>query len=300
MSIAETPLAAMAPAPTAAETDGYCGALFQSAGDAETAQQQFEAAARQAPEDQQIQKQLADFYYTVQGRTEDALRIYDAVADANPEDVDVHMLAGHLDVALERFDAAEARYREVLRVEPWHADAGRYLDALHRHRAETAPRPAVDPDTLYQEAIRLADDGDAVGAVKALESLVAAHPDHALSYNDLGVLYSRQQDYDRAFTHYQRAVSLEPANTVFQKNLADLYAVAMNRYDEALQIYVALLAKDPHDVEALMGTGHICHLVERSDDAAHFFARVLEVEPWHEAARQCMDALGHQRTAAAG
>ncbi len=286
--------------PDHAEAHSRLGELLQTVGDAETAQQQFETAARRAPEDQQIQKQLADFYYTVQGRTEDALRIYDALADANPADVDVHMLAGHLNVALERFDAAEARYREVLRAEPWHADAGRYLDAVERHRAETAPRLTEDPDALYQKALGMAEAGDAAGAVTALESLVAAHPDHAAAHNDLGVLYYRQDDMDRCESHYAQAMALEPDNTVYQKNLADFYAVAANRYDEALQIYVALLAKDPHDVEALMGTGHICHLLERSDDAAHFFARVLEAEPWHEDARNCLDAIGQQRTAAAG
>jgi tetratricopeptide (TPR) repeat protein len=52
-------------------------------------------------------------------------------------------------------------------------------------------------------------------------------------------------------------------------------------------------------VEALMGTGHICRLLERYDDAAHFFERALEAEPWHEDARLCLDWVRRQPVAAA-
>ena len=130
--------------------------------------------------------------------------------------------------------------------------------------------------TSIQEQI---SNGDFEGAITKLEDLVGSKPELAVAYNDLGVLYHRQEENSLALTRYRRAVDLEPGNTNFRKNLADLLVVTFGEYEEALQHYVAVLAADPKDAEALLATGHICARLERYDDAAEFYERVLEIEP---------------------
>ncbi|MBI9086569.1 MAG: tetratricopeptide repeat protein [Desulfobacterales bacterium] len=277
--------------PDHGETFSRLGELLHQTGETEQARVHLETAARLAPDDVEIQKRLADFYYVALGRTTDALAIYEAVSDAHPEDVTMHMLTGHLNVALGRLDAAETRYRQVLRLEPWHADAGQYIDALVRNGDGAGGAACQDPDAVYRSALEKAEVADEAGAMKILETLVAAHPDHALAHNDLGVLYSRQQQGEKALTHYRKAVALEPASTVFQKNLADCYAGTMNRFQDALEIYVNLLAADPYEVEALTATGQVCAALGQPDDARHFFNRALEAEPWNADARTLLDAL---------
>ena len=127
--------------------------------------------------------------------------------------------------------------------------------------------------TSIQEQI---SNGDFEGAITKLEDLVGSKPELAVAYNDLGVLYHRQEENSLALTRYRRAVDLEPGNTNFRKNLADILAVTFGEYEEALQHYVAVLAADPKDAEALLATGHICARLERYDDAAEFYERVLE------------------------
>ena len=284
--------------PDHGETVSRLGELLHQTGETEQAQAQLETAARLAPDDVQIQKRLADFYYVAQGRTADALAIYEAVSEAHPEDATLQLLTGHLNVALGRFDAAETRYRQVLRLEPWHAEAGQYIDALVRHGGGTDKTASQDPDAVYRSAQEKADAGDADGAMKILESLVAAHPDHALAHNDLGVLCSRRQQGDKALTHFRRAVALAPARTLFQKNLADHFAGSQNRFQDALEIYVNLLAADPYDVEALTATGQVCAALGQPDDARHFFNRALEAEPWNADARTLLDTLEKKGEAA--
>ena len=285
--------------PDDAQAHSRLGEALHQAGEIEAARRHLETAARLAPNDAGIQKQMADFTYVALGRAEEALTRYEALADADPADTEIQLLAGHLAVSLGRLDAAEARYRQVMRVEPWHPDAGRYLDALGRHRAEAAPAAPVDPEETHGLALALAEAGDAEGAAAALESLVAAHGDHALAHNDLGVLYGRLSRWDRALAHYQRAAALAPENGLFQKNLADCLAGTQGRHQAALEIYVNLLAADPFDVEALLGTGQVCAALDRPADAEHFYQRALEAEPWNSDARALLDALGPAQAAVA-
>ena len=90
---------------------------------------------------------------------------------------------------------------------------------------------------------------------------------------------------------------LEPGNTNFRKNLADLLAVAFGEFEEALQHYVAVLASDPKDVEALLATGHICARLERYDDAAEFYEKVLEIEPNNSDAPNWLAKMREKRSA---
>ena len=117
------------------------------------------------------------------------------------------------------------------------------------------------------------------------------HPQFALAHNDLGVLKYNKGDKEKALSHYEQAARINPHNLNFQKNLADFYFVESGRVEDALTIYNKVLEVDFGDVEALMSMGLICEALERSEDARHFYNRVLENEPWNEDARQQLENL---------
>ena len=265
--------------------------LYYRRGDMDRALIHYRRAAEADPENTLFQKNLADFLYVERGQVAEALKMMVSILSRNPDDVETLLTTGHICVSQEQFDDAAHFYRRVLAVEPWHEDAGRFLDALERHRTNGDAPVHQDPDERYQAALEAAAGGDEAGAVSILEAVLAAHPDHALSHNDLGVLTAREQNWAAALAHYEKAVALEPANSLFQKNLADGYAAGQQRYQEALEIYVNLLAADPCDVEALMSTGQICLAVGRPEDAEHFFTRALAAEPWNADARALLDSL---------
>ena len=116
-------------------------------------------------------------------------------------------------------------------------------------------------------------------AIEKLQQFAKRYKNFAPVYNDLGVLYYKSRDNKSALEHYRIALNLDQNNIFFRKNIADLLAVAFAEYEEALQHYVTVLASDPKDVEALLATGHICARLERYDDAAEFYEKVLETEP---------------------
>ena len=128
-------------------------------------------------------------------------------------------------------------------------------------------------------------------AISKFENLVNSFPDFALAHNDLGVLHYNTGDKEKALNYYRKAVQLQPENITFQKNLADFLYVESGRLEEALQIYVNILAAHPEDLEILLIAGHICVALKKFDEAETFYNRILEIEPANEDAAKNLKAL---------
>ncbi len=264
------------------------GVLYYQQGEKEKALNAYGTAARLEPGNKTFQKNLADYYYVEQGRVEDAMRIYVQVLESDPEDAETLMILGHICVALHKFEDAETFYNRLLAVEPWNAEARANLEKLAR-RPQAMPVGAT-PEDQYESVKKQIEssNGEAVGILK---NFLQTHPRFALAHNDLGVLYYNHGDKEKALTHYEQAVQLEPQNINFQKNLADFYFVESGRIEEAMAVYTDVLKVDAEDVEALMSMGLICEALERPEDARHFYNRVLESEPWNVDAREQLDRL---------
>ena len=82
-------------------------------------------------------------------------------------------------------------------------------------------REIESPDRLYQTAQGFMEGGREKEAIGALRVFLGLYPDYALAHNDLGVLYFKEGEKEKAQRHYERASQLEPDNLAFQKNLAD-------------------------------------------------------------------------------
>jgi tetratricopeptide (TPR) repeat protein len=128
-------------------------------------------------------------------------------------------------------------------------------------------------------------------AIMVLEKFVEKYPDFALAQNDLGVLNFNQGNKEKALAYFEKAAALAPDNINIQKNLADYYHVELNRSEEAMQIYLEVLKRNPEDIETLLAIGNVCISVERLAEAKSFYNRVLEIEPWNSKAWQTLQAI---------
>jgi tetratricopeptide (TPR) repeat protein len=281
-------LAAAHPDFAAAHND--LGVLCYQAGDKDRALRHYEQAARLEPGNGTFRKNLADFYWIEQGRTEDALKIYVRVLEDSPQDIEVLTAVARVCAALDQCEDARVFYERILELEPWNTDAHDALNRLQAPRGESAAAVS-SPQASYEEAARLIAAGDTGTARDRLREIVAAHPNFALAHNDLGVLAYQAGDRQEALERYEKAARLEPSNATFQKNLADCYWVGFERYEEALKIYVDLLSAYPEEMEVLHATGRLCLALGRPQDARTFFERMVEIEPWNVEASRELDRL---------
>jgi tetratricopeptide (TPR) repeat protein len=265
--------------------------LCYQSGDKDQALLHYEEAVRLQPENSTFQKNLGDFYYIEQGRIEDALRIYVSILETQPKDIETLMATGHICSSLSRWDDARTFYRRVLEIEPWKIEAKKQLDRLENATTGAASlQLAPSAQDMYAEAARLVSAGSVQAGKDRLAELVKRHPGFALAHNDLGVLAYRAEDNQSALLSYQTAVRLDPSNLTFQKNLADLYWKKLGRIEDALKIYVNVMAAHPEDVETLLATGMLCLSLRQPNDARVFFERVLKIEPWNVEAHQQLRA----------
>jgi tetratricopeptide (TPR) repeat protein len=265
------------------------GNLHYAAGRMNEALSHYKETVELDPENPIYMKNLADLLYSEKKDVEHAINLYEKILTFNPEDIQTLMIMGHLCVSLERFNDALDYYNRILDIEPWNDEAQQFVDQLIAHRVVSGSDMA--PETICQRCKDLVSRGQVGLAITELESLAVDHPDFALAHNDLGVLYYQQGDKDRCLQSYEVAVSLDPTNTNFQKNLADFYLAEQGRVEEALRLYLSVLRADPEDIEALMVAGHICVALGKIESARVFYDRVLDVEPWNLEASEHLEKL---------
>lgn len=95
-----------------------------------------------------------------------------------------------------------------------------------------------------------------------VKQFLMTYPSFGLAHNDLGVLYHRQGNPTLALAHYEKAVRLQPENLIVRKNLADFYAVELGWLEDAVEIYLDVLKRNPRDTEALCALGKIGQLMD--------------------------------------
>jgi tetratricopeptide (TPR) repeat protein len=215
------------------------------------------------------------------------------ILESQPKDIETLMATGHICSSLSRWDDARTFYRRVLEIEPWKIEARKQLDKLENAATEAAPSLTFAPSAqeMYAEAARLVSAGSVQDGKDRLTKFVKLHPDFALAHNDLGVLAYQAGENQSALLSYQTATRLEPGNLTFKKNLADLYWKELGRIEDALKIYVDIMAAHPEDVETLLATGKICLSLRQPNDARVFFDRVLKIEPLNAEAHQELRAV---------
>ncbi|HIJ59886.1 MAG TPA: tetratricopeptide repeat protein [Nitrospirae bacterium] len=127
--------------------------------------------------------------------------------------------------------------------------------------------------------------------LKALDSFLQKHSNHAPTYNNIAVLYQENGDYEKALTYYKKAIELDPQNLVFIKNLADYYFIVESDLENAMKLYIKAIEIDAEDVEVYLIIGNICTLIGNYNDARFFYDKALEIEPWNLTAMDNLDWL---------
>ncbi|NVN89020.1 MAG: tetratricopeptide repeat protein [Desulfuromonadales bacterium] len=259
------------------------GVLYQQEGDNTRSRFHHEEAVRLQPDNLNFQKNLADLLYIAFSETEEAMKLYVKILGDNPRDIDVLKAISHICLENGKLDDARSFLESILIIEPWNSVARESLTNIANVGMTQQVTPAAHPsaDEIHAEVQKFVLHDRLSEAQAMLEELVHHYPDHAIGHNDLGVLRYRLGDIEGARRAYEQAVELQPTNSNFRKNLADLYFAELGMVDDAIGIYLDLFRLTPRDVETLTSLGHICASVGRPEEAKTFYRRVLEIEPWN-------------------
>lgn len=162
-----------------------------------------------------------------------------------------------------KFDEAEAKYREALKVAP------RDFSAL------------IGLARLYDR------QGQGSKALEVYRSAAKAHPDNPLVFNDLGLCYRRQRQSGPAIDAFRKAIALKPEEPKYRNNLAAALVEA-GRVDEALQQLLAV-----HSAAAAhYNLAYLLHQQGDRQAALDHLHQALQHDPALAPARQMLAQLG--------
>jgi Flp pilus assembly protein TadD len=153
-----------------------------------------------------------------------------------------------------RLAEAEACYREILELEPQHADALHLLGVI----AQQAGHHDL--------------------AIQLIRSAIQRHPQCADFYNNLANTYRLQNDLPSAVASYRSAISLDPTHIDALHNLANVLA-EQAEFAEAETCFRRVLDLQPSHAQALYNLGNT--KIKQSDlpAAIRYYRQAIAVNP---------------------
>lgn len=196
-----------------------------------------------------------------------ALKELETAHRMSPTDLAVDLNLGRAQVALGRFDAAIASFRECLQ----------------------APQPLdLSPDEALAYATALSATRQGSAALDVLTSALAQSPDSAALNDGLGTLLAQTGRFEEALPRFEHAVAMDSSLVKAQLHLAATLLM-LGRPDDAIAPATVAAAALPQSFDAQLQLGRALSAAHRDSDALIHLHRATELA----APDQSPEALYH-------
>src|SRR4051812_25874128 len=151
-----------------------------------------------------------------------------------------------------------------------------------------------DWQDLLREASRLRTLGQVDEAIAAYQRLLAAKPDLADSWYNLGWLQRKARRFEDALESYQHALDLgirEPEEV--RVNRAVILSDYLHRAEDAERELAAALEANPAYVPALLNLGNLREDLGERETARDAYSRALDADPGNALALARLAGLSH-------
>ncbi|MBI5843940.1 MAG: tetratricopeptide repeat protein [Deltaproteobacteria bacterium] len=204
------------------------GLLAEIAGDNDRAFFYLERAHEADPDSFTISMELVRLSME---RNEDGKTLARAIdlAAKHPENAEAHFLLGVARARNKEFEAAARSYKKSLEIEP----------------GEKAVYVALMMLASQSEKMEIAED--------ILKSLAVRFPAEPLPRYSLGAIYAEKKEWDKAVAEYGRAAEADPEMAEPARREIIRVHQASGQTAKLIEVYKAMLAEDPADIEASAG-----------------------------------------------
>ncbi|GAB4142552.1 MAG: hypothetical protein Tsb009_12910 [Planctomycetaceae bacterium] len=198
------------------------------------------------------------------------------------------------------FSAAEAGYREILRIDARHPDAlhllgvaatqqSRHADAIEWFQAAlnvTEPTALLlnNLGTAYRNVNRLDD------ALECFQKAVQFAPEFAGGHFNLAMAFQQTGKFDEAKWEFQLAVENDPTMTEAYLHLGRLFQSNGN-LQAASQCLEKAVDLQPLNPDCLFSLAEVRIVEQRVEDAENLLRKTLRLAPEHQPARLAFNSL---------
>jgi len=187
-----------------------------------------------------------------------------------------------------RLAEAEALYRQILAVQPGHAETLHLLGALAQQAGRTEMaielmRQAIAADPNHSAALSnlaatLLASGRAREAAGHARRAAEIAPGFADAHYNLGAALAEMGQTEEALAAYRRSLEIEPAHAVAENNLGNILR-QLQRLDEATAAYRRAIRLQPTYADAYNNLGVALAEQGQIDEAIAAYGRALELKP---------------------
>jgi tetratricopeptide (TPR) repeat protein len=217
-----------------------------------------------------------------------ALPLLKQVAEKEPGVREIEQTLGSVQEMIGNTSEAEMSYRSALALDPQSPET---LDGLARVLSKQRKYEAaihywnqavsLDPQNeQFQLSLGLAfsNNGDAVSAVRTLQTLTIKHPQFEPAFFSLGSVLCRETDYSNGISAYRSALKLRSSDDVARKSLT-MALLSSQQFQEATQELEIYIERLPDDAEGHYLLGEAFGHRNMAKDAERQFMRAIEIEP---------------------
>ena len=151
-------------------------------------------------------------------------------------------------------------------------------DCFERAAKLTPGYPETRPNSFNNLGLLATREGRIEEAIGYFQEALRASPDHLVALENLGNAYRQQKRWDEARTTLERALTVEPRDPAVNYSLAMVYAQTGDT-DHAYQYLRQALRLRPDYAEALNNLGVLYLRTSRRDEAVASFEECIRVAP---------------------
>lgn len=130
----------------------------------------------------------------------------------------------------------------------------------------------------YQEALAKFEAGDYEASEKALLRAIEKEPFEPIYTNNLGVVYTKLEKYDKAIEAYKKMIEIQPESYTANKKIGELYGF-MKEYEKAAPFYKKAVELSPNDPDAFYNLGACAMNLKDLPGAMEAFSKAVELKP---------------------
>jgi tetratricopeptide (TPR) repeat protein len=245
------------------------------------------------------------------GNAKEARALYSALLAEHPDAPHAHYGLGRSAAALGDTAIAVESYRTATRLFPAYGaahyalgllyrdlsridDAQEHLRLYQRHWLEAPPLddPVLDlvlglkhgADEVLSEGVRLAEAGDAAGAIRENERALELDPSSTRAHANLIGLYGRAGRWDKVEEHFRAAAALGSGQTEVDYN----YGLALQqqgRRSDAMEAFHRVLVASPLHAPAHNQLGLLLEAEGKAEEAREHYRQAVANQAGYRAAR---------------
>ncbi|RJQ35870.1 tetratricopeptide repeat protein [Candidatus Microgenomates bacterium] len=134
--------------------------------------------------------------------------------------------------------------------------------------------------------------GDLQRAVYEFKKAIEIKPNYADAYHNLGNAYRDMGKTDEALKNYQKAVSINPNLWQAYQNIGAVYFYQKN-IPKSLEYFQKAISINPQEPNLWLGMGLIYLENKEKDKAREMFTKVLSIDPGNDKAKTALIQLGN-------